>query len=306
VRPVPEPPGLPAVHAAAPYGDQVRALLLAHKERGVLGLAVPLGHALATAVRAAQQDAAGDARYRAPTVHAPPRRQCDGAGAPSAGDAVRGGARSPFPRASPAGSDAACLLVPVPSAKSAVRARGHDAVRRIALAAAGELRRSGVPVRVLAALHQQRAVADQAGLDARHRWANLTGALRVANGAGALLRSAGRIVLVDDLLTTGASLAEAARALRAAGVDGTLSAAVIAGPPGAFGGPGDDRRRQPGAGPVAEPPTGLVAGPPAEPSGRAASGTGGPGAGGERQVGLRHPACTQQKPMGTEVRQKEG
>lgn len=39
VRPDPEPAGLPVVHAAAGYENAVRAVLLAHKERGVLGLA---------------------------------------------------------------------------------------------------------------------------------------------------------------------------------------------------------------------------------------------------------------------------
>ncbi|MET9168959.1 ComF family protein, partial [Streptomyces cellulosae] len=43
VRPAPEPRGLPPVHAAAPYADEVRAVLLAHKERGALALARPLG-----------------------------------------------------------------------------------------------------------------------------------------------------------------------------------------------------------------------------------------------------------------------
>jgi hypothetical protein len=52
VRPVPEPPGLPVVLAAARYADEVRATLLAHKERGALALAGPLGVALAGAVRA--------------------------------------------------------------------------------------------------------------------------------------------------------------------------------------------------------------------------------------------------------------
>ncbi|OQD55614.1 hypothetical protein BM536_013875, partial [Streptomyces phaeoluteigriseus] len=47
----PEPPGLPAVHAAARYADEVRAVLLAHKERGALALTRPLGAALAGAVR---------------------------------------------------------------------------------------------------------------------------------------------------------------------------------------------------------------------------------------------------------------
>ncbi|MGW2419368.1 ComF family protein [Streptomyces sp. NPDC001709] len=168
VRPVPEPAGLPVVHAAAPYAGEVRSLLLAHKERGALALAGALGTALAAAVRA-------------------------GLGAGGTGPPV--------------------LLVPVPSARWAVRARGHDPVRRMALAAAGELRRAGRPARVAAVLRQRRPVADQAGLDARRRLANLAGALEVTAGGGRLL-GAGHVVLVDDLITTGASLAEAARALR--------------------------------------------------------------------------------------------
>ncbi|MDX3849037.1 phosphoribosyltransferase family protein [Streptomyces sp. AK02-01A] len=193
VRPAPEPVGLPAVHAAAPYEDAVRAVLLAHKERGALGLAGPLGRALAGAVRAA----------------APP-----------------GTGVGPL------------LLVPVPSTRRAVAARGHDAGRRIALAAAAELRRTGRSCRVLPLLRQRRAVADQSGLGARQRQANLTGALEVPVG-GARLLEGGRVVLVDDLMTTGASLVEAARALRAAvgpGIPGfvQMSAAVVAAPPLSF------------------------------------------------------------------------
>ncbi|MEV7791024.1 ComF family protein [Streptomyces sp. NPDC087512] len=104
----------------------------------------------------------------------------------------------------------------LPSARRAVRARGHDPARRIALAAAGELRGRGTPARVLAVLRQRQPVADQSGLDARQRRDNLAGALAVAPG-GARLLGGGPVVLVDDLMTTGASLAEAARALRAAG-----------------------------------------------------------------------------------------
>lgn len=63
-------------------------------------------------------------------------------------------------------------------------------------------------------LRQRRAVADQSGLGARGRFANLAGALEVVTG-GARLMEGGRVVLVDDLMTTGASLTEAARALSA-------------------------------------------------------------------------------------------
>ncbi|MDX3232845.1 ComF family protein [Streptomyces sp. ME19-01-6] len=130
------------------------------------------------------------------------------------------------------GGERPLLLVPVPSARRAVAARGHDPARRIALAAAGVLRRGGRPARVLPVLRQLRAVTDQAGLDARRRRENLTGALGAVPRCGRLLAE-GPVVLVDDLMTTGASLAEAARAVRAAG--GLVTgAAVVAAAPRAF------------------------------------------------------------------------
>ncbi|MGW7286386.1 ComF family protein [Streptomyces sp. NPDC054847] len=193
-RPVPEPAGLPVVHAAAAYTDSVRAVILAHKERGALGLAGPLGAALAESVRATM----GYAN-------------------------VSGGP---------------VLLVPVPSAPGAVRARGHDAARRIALAAAAELRRTGRAARVLPVLRQRRRMADQAGLTARERLANVAGALEVRAG-GARLLAGGRAVIVDDLMTTGATLVEAARALSATrgsdpGAAVPARAAVVAVPPMSF------------------------------------------------------------------------
>lgn len=191
VRLSPAPPGLPPVHAALRYADEARAVLLAHKERGALPLAGPLGDALARAVRAAV----------------------------AAGGDIRGGE--------------AVLLVPVPSARRAVAARGHDPVRRVALAAAGVLRRAGTPARVLPVLRLRRPVADQAGLPAARRAANLRGALETVPGCGRLLTPGaaggrhGTVVLVDDVITTGASLAEAARAVTAR-TGGAPVAAVVA------------------------------------------------------------------------------
>ncbi|MFK0287104.1 ComF family protein [Streptomyces sp. NPDC090499] len=207
VRPVPEPSGLPAVYAAAPYADEVRAALLAHKERGALALAGALGAALAGAVRAGLRDGPGDALQ-------------DGPAGLRDGRTVRIVTSWSSGTAGGAGASGPVLLVPVPSAPWAVRARGHDPVRRIALAAAAELRRAGTSARVVPALRQRRAVADQSGLNARQRYANLAGALAVTAG-GARLLAEGRVVLVDDLVTTGATLVEAARAIRGmAGAEG--------------------------------------------------------------------------------------
>ncbi|MER6676790.1 ComF family protein [Streptomyces sp. NPDC000983] len=228
VRPEPEPAGLPVVHAAARYGDAVRAVLLAHKERGALALAAPLGAALAGAVRAGTGGAVraggergggyggGDALRECGGGGGGYGGGCDGAACDEVGGglALRARGRGECRAVDqPGGRVRPVLLVPVPSARRAVRARGHDPARRIALAAAAELRRAGTPARVLAVLRQRRAVADQSGLNSRQRLDNLAGALVVAPGGGRLLGD-GPVVLVDDLMTTGASLAEAARAVR--------------------------------------------------------------------------------------------
>lgn len=195
VWPSPLPALLPSVYGALAYADEVRAVLLAHKERGALRLAGPLGAVLAGVVREVVQE------------------------------------ESAWPRAGPGGGGAHAVpdrvtLVPVPSARRAVAARGHDPVRRMALVAARRLRKDGIPVRVLSALRQRRRVADQSGLSAEQRLANLGGALEPRPGAARLL-GPGLTVLVDDLMTTGASLAEAARAVAEEG-HGAVGAAVVA------------------------------------------------------------------------------
>ncbi|MFD8368834.1 ComF family protein [Streptomyces hygroscopicus] len=242
VEPSPAPPGLPVVHAAVDYADEARAVLLAHKERGALRLARPLGEALAGAVRAACSGPGRGAGRRPWTaagasgaVSGARRGGGWGAGAGAVPGAVLGMRRAGGSGAGVgpgAGAGARpcgpLLLVPVPSARRAVGARGHDPARRIALAAAGVLRGGGCPAKVPAVLRQRRRVTDQSGLDARQRLANVTGALGAVPGSGRLL-VAGPVVLVDDVMTMGASLAEAARAVRAAG-GLVIGAAVVAAP----------------------------------------------------------------------------
>jgi predicted amidophosphoribosyltransferase len=123
-------------------------------------------------------------------------------------------------------------LVPVPSARSALRRRGHDPVTRLADLAAGYLRAAGWPVTVAKMLTQRRRVVDQAGLSSLQRAANLSWAFVVAPGRNASVPghsgALGPIVLVDDIVTTGATLVEAARALREAGVTAPLAATIAA------------------------------------------------------------------------------
>lgn len=124
------------------------------------------------------------------------------------------------------------LVVPVPSSRAAVRARGFDHARRLARAGA---RAAGL--RSDALLVPVRAVADQSGLTTAGRAANLAGALRARRDLRGL-----DVVVVDDVVTTGATLVEASRALAAAGAR-VRGAACVAGtlrrpahPSGAVGG----------------------------------------------------------------------
>lgn len=161
VQPRPCPEGLPPVAALTSYDGPVKAMLLAHKERGRLALGAPLGAALAGPV-------------------------------------------SCLPRRGP------LLLCPVPSSPAAVRRRGDDPAWRLARQAA-ETVAGAQAVRLL---QQARRTLDQSGLTTEQRAHNLRGALRADPRRSPVGRP---VVVVDDVMTTGATLVEAARALRAGG-----------------------------------------------------------------------------------------
>lgn len=97
----------------------------------------------------------------------------------------------------------AAALVPIPSSRAAYRRRGYDPVTLL-------LRSSGLrPERLLA---RGRRTGIQKALGVEERAVNLRGAfVAVRHLTGR------RVILVDDVLTSGATLAEATRAVRAAG-----------------------------------------------------------------------------------------
>jgi ComF family protein len=129
------------------------------------------------------------------------------AGLDPAADAVlralvrEAGARAPGPP--PA------LVVPVPLHPRRLRTRGFNPAARLARALARDL---GVPMDPVA-LRRLRDTPSQTGLERRARRRNVRGAFRAREG----LRLPPRVWLVDDVVTTGSTLTEAARALRRSG-----------------------------------------------------------------------------------------
>ena len=188
VRPDPCPSGFPPVFASAPYRGPLAAVVAAYKDDGRRDCGLLLGELLGRALEAA----VGACR-----------------------SAVEVLARHNGP----------LLVVPVPSSRASVRARGDAPL--VAVAAHAVRGFAADEAVVAPALRLRRRVADQAGLGARERAVNLEHSMAVRRHWAHALEGA-VCVVVDDVLTTGATLVEAARALRSAGAVTVVAATTCA------------------------------------------------------------------------------
>ncbi|MEV4055644.1 ComF family protein [Amycolatopsis sp. NPDC049688] len=236
--------GVVRVFALARYRGVGRKLLIAYKERGRRDLAPSLGRVLAEALVELPLGVDGAAVPVRRDGDPAPASQELAARARGIGSEPVSGRRSAAevravppvsPRAigpvssrglaaqvqAPTVRRALCL-VPAPSRRSAARVRGGPHVERLANAAASVLAARGIEATVAPALELTGGARDAVGLNREQRIANLTGRLR--------FREAGRpppgipIVVLDDVVTTGATAAACARALAAEGF--TVSAVL--------------------------------------------------------------------------------
>jgi len=118
-------------------------------------------------------------------------------------------------------------LMPIPLGRQRLRERGYNQSERLARALARRWHRPVVDLLV-----RVRETATQTALTPDARLANVAGAFAVAEGSIGGLTPGRRpgvsrpwpsLILVDDVFTTGATLAEAARALERAGVRNVLA-----------------------------------------------------------------------------------
>jgi ComF family protein len=109
------------------------------------------------------------------------------------------------------------LVVPVPLHGSKLRQRGFNQARILATVALGSLRQTHPQWRLRLAsstLIRQRSTASQAGLNGHERRRNVRGAFVVSEAEAVGMK---QVLLVDDILTTGATVRAAAEALLKAG-----------------------------------------------------------------------------------------
>ena len=106
-------------------------------------------------------------------------------------------------------------LIPIPSRRSANRKRGRNFLHEITTQVALEV---GLPHQ--SPLTHIRKVRDQSQLNLVDRSENISGALSISPDFTTEIcagNTGPKIIVIDDLITTGATLAEAIRALRTAG-----------------------------------------------------------------------------------------
>jgi ComF family protein len=121
-------------------------------------------------------------------------------------------------------TDGPSVLIPIPLAKKRLRERGYNQSEKLARALARQWR---IPV-LLDVLVRTRETPTQTALTPGTRLANVAGAFETRNvelGTGnssAFRLPSSTLILVDDVFTTGATLAEAARALAQAGAKRVL------------------------------------------------------------------------------------
>lgn len=113
------------------------------------------------------------------------------------------------------------LLVPVPLHPARERRRGYNQAQLLAVRLS---RRFGIPLAPRRALRRCGRTAPQTGRGVERRRENMRGAFRAGWQKG--LRGK-RVLLVDDVITTGATLEACAAALRAAGC-GEVTGVVLA------------------------------------------------------------------------------
>ena len=100
-------------------------------------------------------------------------------------------------------------IVPVPTSLEKVRERGFDTVGLLAR----QISRCRQDTTVLPVLNVRRLVQDQVGLTASAR------RLNVAHAFGSTKPVIGNFVVLDDVVTTGSTVQECARALKSAGAN---------------------------------------------------------------------------------------
>jgi predicted amidophosphoribosyltransferase len=112
--------------------------------------------------------------------------------------------------------DASLTLVPAPTRRTSARRRGGDPVTRLAEHAA-----RGLPgVAVAPALRLAPFTRDSVGLSSAARQRNIAGRIRLTRGTRGGVP--GDVVVIDDIVTTGATATESTRVLQ------THGAAVVA------------------------------------------------------------------------------